>query len=88
MERVRKSVEGRYGGDASLDALSVAAGISRRHFVYQATIKAARKRIFALIRQMLLVERLRRPDDVEQCASTSVLGSPIEAYLEWLRGRD
>jgi hypothetical protein len=94
MESVRESVEGRFGGEASLDELSVAAGISRYHFAYDATIKASRKRIFALIREMLVVERRRQFDDAEQRGNTSVpgnLGNFIEAYspiLQWLRGRD
>ena len=53
-----------------------------------ATIKAWRKRIYELIRQTLVVERLRQLDDVEQ-RSTGLPGNPIEAYspvFQWLRG--
>ena len=94
MESVRKSMAGRFGGEASLDELSVVFGISRYRCAYAAAIKASRKRIFALIREMLVVERRRRLDDGEQCANTGVpgnLGNFIEAYspiLRWLRGRD
>ena len=95
MENVRKSMEGRFGGEVSLDELSVVAGISRYQFAYDATIKASWKRIFALIREMLVVERLRQPDDGEQRTSgTGVagnLGNFIDAHsqiLQWLRGRD
>jgi hypothetical protein len=95
MESVRKSMEGRFEAEVSLDELSVVAGISRcYHFAYDATIKASRKRIFALIREMLVVERLRQLDDGEQRTNTGVpgnLGNFIEAYSpisQWLRGRD
>jgi hypothetical protein len=94
MESVRKSIEGRFGGGAPLDELSVVAGLSRYCFAYEATIKALRKRIFRLIREMLVVERLRQPDDREPRANTGVpanLGNFIEAHspiLQWLRGRD
>lgn len=94
MEGVRKSMEGRFGGEVSLDELSVVAGISRCHFPYEATIKASWKRIFALIREMLVVKRLRQLDDGEQRINTGVpgnLGNFIEAHspiLQWLRGRD
>ena len=94
MEGVRKSMEGRFGGEAPLDELSVVAGISRRRFAYDATIKAAWKRIFALIREMLVVERIRQLDDGEQRATRAFpknLGNFIEAHspiLQWLRGRD
>ena len=93
MESVRKSMEGRFGGEASLDELLVASGISRYHFANDATIKASWKRIFALIREMLVVERLRQLDDGEQRANTGVPGTGnfVEAYspiLQWLRGRD
>jgi hypothetical protein len=76
-------MEGRFGGE-----------VSRYHFTHDATIKAAWKRIFALIREMLVVERLRQPDDGEQRTNTGVpgnLGNFIDAYspiLQWLRGRD
>ena len=49
---------------------------------------------FALIREMLVVERLRQLDDGEQRTNTGVPGNLrnfIEAYspiLQWLRGRD
>src|SRR5580693_10583350 len=54
-----------------------------------ATIKAWWKRIYELIREMLVVERLRQLDDVEQRTSTGLPGIPIEAYspiFQWLRG--
>ena len=41
MESVRKSMEGRFEGEVSLDELSVLAGVSRYHFAYVATIKAS-----------------------------------------------
>jgi hypothetical protein len=94
MESVRKSMEGRFGGEASLDELSGVAGVPRRHFASDATIKASWNRIFALIREMLAVERVRLPDDGEQRTDMGVpgvLGNFIEAYspiLQWLRGRD
>ena len=94
MENIRESMEGRFGGEASLDELRVVARISRAHFAYGATIKASWKRIFALIREKLVIERLRQPDDGEQRTKTGVpgnLGNFIEAYspiLQWLRGRD
>ena len=94
MESVRKSIDCRFGGEASLDELSVVAGISRYHFAYGTTIKASWKRMFARIREVLLVERLRRSDAGEQRANTGVPGNPgnfVEAYspiLQWLRGRD
>ena len=94
MESIRESMEGRFGGEASLDELLAASGISRYHFANDATIKASWKRIFALIREMLVVERLRQLDDGEQRTNMGVpgnLGNFIEAYspiLQWLRGRD
>ena len=94
MESVRKSMEGRFGGEVSLHELSVVARISSYHFAHDATIKVSWQRIFALIREMLVVERLRQPDDGEQRTNTGVpgnLGNFIEAYspiLQWLRGRD
>ena len=94
MESIRESMEGRFGGEASLGELSVVARISRACFAYDATIKASWKRIFALIREMLVVERHRQLDDGEQRANTGVpgsLGNFIEAHspiLQWLRGRD
>jgi hypothetical protein len=88
-------MEGRFGGELSLDELSVAAGIFCCRFAYYATIKALWKRIFVLIRQMLVVERRRRQlDDGEQGANTGAPGNLtnfIEAHspiLQWLRGRD
>jgi hypothetical protein len=54
-----------------------------------ATIKAWRKRIHELIREMLVVERGRQLDDVERCTDTGVPGNFIEAYspiLQWMRG--
>ena len=94
MESVRKSLEGRFGGDASLDELSGVARISRNRFACGATIKARWKRKFALIREMLAVERLRQLDDRDERAHPRApgnLGNFIVAYspiLQWLRGRD
>jgi hypothetical protein len=94
MESVRKSLQGRFGSEISLDELSAAARISRYHRAYDAAIKASWKRIFVSIREMLVVERLRQLDDSEQGANTGVpgnLGNFIEAHspiLQWLRGRD
>jgi hypothetical protein len=54
-----------------------------------ATIKAWRKRIHELIREMLVVERRRQLDDGERCTDTGVPGNFIEAYspiLQWMRG--
>jgi hypothetical protein len=87
-------MEGRFEGEASLDEVSVAAGKARCHFAYDAAIKASWKRMFAPIREMLAVERLRQVDDGARVATTGVpenLGDFIEAYspiLQWLRGRD
>ena len=53
-----------------------------------ATIKAWRKRIYELIREMLVVERRRELDDVEQRTDTGVSGNLIETYspiLQWMR---
>jgi hypothetical protein len=53
-----------------------------------ATIKAWRKRIYELIREMLVVERRRQLDDVERRADTGVSGDFIETYspiLQWMR---
>ena len=53
-----------------------------------ATIKAWRKRIHELIRETLVVERLRELDDVEQRSDTGVPGNLIETYspiLQWMR---
>jgi hypothetical protein len=54
-----------------------------------ATVKAWRKRIYELIREMLVVERRRELDDVERCTDTGVPANVIEAYspiLQWMRG--
>jgi hypothetical protein len=94
MENVRKSMEGRFGGEASFGQLSAIAGLSRRRFAYDAAIKASWKRIFALTREMLVVERASQPDEDERRANAGVpgnLGNFVEAYspmLQWLRGRD
>jgi hypothetical protein len=94
MESVRKAlwfVESRFSGEAPLGELPVVAGISRRHFAVDATIRAWRKRMFELFREMLVVERRRQLDDVEQSASAGVFGNPIEVYspiFRWLCGRD
>ena len=94
MESVRKAlwfVESRFSGEVSLGELRVAAGISRRHFAVDATIRAWRKRIFETIREMLVVERRRQLDDVEQRANAGVPGNPIEVYspiFRWLCRRD
>ena len=53
-----------------------------------ATIKAWRKRIYERIREMLVVERRRELDDVEQRTDTGVPGNLIETYspiLQWMR---
>jgi hypothetical protein len=53
-----------------------------------ATIKTWWKRKYELIRETLVVERLRQLDDVEQRTNTGVPGNLIEAYspiLQWLR---
>ena len=94
MEGVRKAlwfIESRSSREAPLGELSVVAGISRRRFALDATIRAWRKRIFELIRETLVVERRRHFDDVEQRANAGVPGNPIEAYspmFRWLPGRD
>ena len=94
MESVRKAlwlVESRFSGEVSLGELSVVAGKSRCHFALDATIRAWRKRIFDLICEMLVVERRRQLDDVEQRTNTSVPGNFIEVYspiLRWLRRQD
>jgi hypothetical protein len=91
MESVRKAlwfIEGRFGGEVSLDKLSQAAETSRYHFALDAMIRAWRKRIFELIREMLVVERLRQLDDVGQRTNPR---NPIEVYspiFRWLCGRD
>lgn len=54
-----------------------------------ATIKAWRKRIYELIREVLVVERRRQLDDVERCTDTGVPGNFIVTYspiLQWMRG--
>ena len=94
METVRKapwSIESRFSGEVSLAELSKVAEISRYPFVHDATIKARWKRIFELTREMLVVERLRRLDDVEQRYNTGGLGNFIEVYspiFRWLRRQD
>jgi hypothetical protein len=91
MESVLKSMNGRFGGEASLDGLLVVAGISRYRFPNDATIKASWKRIFARIRETLVVERLRQPDDGADASAPGNLGNFIEAHspiLQWLRKRD
>jgi hypothetical protein len=91
MESVRKApwfMESRFSGEVSLDELPVVARISRYHFAYDATIKAWRTRIFELICQTLVVDRLRQLDDVAQ--RTNPL-NPTEVYspiFRWLCGRD
>ncbi len=53
-----------------------------------ATIKTRRKRIYELIRETLVVERLRERDDVVQRTGTGVPGNLIETYspiLQWMR---
>jgi hypothetical protein len=91
MESVRKALwlmESRSSGEKPLHELSEVTGISRYHF---ATIKAWWKRILELIREMLVVERLRQFDDVEQRTNTGVPGNFIEVYspiLRWLRRQD
>ena len=55
-----------------------------------ATIRTGWKRVFELIRKMLVLERRRRRrcDDLEQRTNT---GSPIDVYspiFRWLSGRD
>jgi hypothetical protein len=94
MESVRKAlwfVASRFSGEVSLGELPVVAGISRCHFAVDATIRAWRKRIFELFREMLVVERRRQLDDVEQRANAGVPGNPIEVYspiFRWSCGRD
>ena len=91
MESVRKALwfmESRFSGEVSLGELPVVAGVSRYHFALDATIRAWRKRIFELIREMLVVERRRQLDDVEQPTNAR---NPIEVYspiFRWLSGRD
>ena len=94
MESVRKALwlmEGRFGGEASLGELSQAAGISRYHFAVGATMRASRKRIFELFREMRVVERRPQLDGVERRANAGVPGNPIEVYspiFRWLCRRD
>ena len=91
MESVRKAlwfVESRFSGEVSLGELPVIAGISRCHFAVDAKIRAWRKRIFELIREMLVVERRRQLDDIGQRINAR---NPIEVYspiFRWLCGRD
>jgi hypothetical protein len=77
-------MESRSSGETPLHELFEVAGISRYHF---ATIKAWWKRIFELIRDMLVVERLRQLDDAEQRTNTGVLGNfrayPVNAYTRY-----
>ena len=54
----------------------------------EATIKAWWTRIYELSREMLVVERLRQLDDVEQRAKTDAPRNLVEAYspiLRWMR---
>ena len=94
MESVRKALwflEGRFSGEALLGELSQVARISRRCFAVDATIGAWRKRMFEPIREMLVVERRPRLDDIEQRAHAGVPGKPIELYspiFRWLCRRD
>jgi len=94
MENVRKALwftESLFSDETPLDELSEVAGISRHHFAHYATIRAWRKRIFELIREMLVVERRRQLDDVEQRANAGVPRNPIEVYspiFQWLCKRD
>jgi hypothetical protein len=94
MESVRKAlwfVESRVSDEVSLGELPPVAGTSRHHFVLHATSVAWWKRIFELIREMLVVERRRQLDDVEQSANAGVPGNPIEVYspiYRWLCRRD
>jgi hypothetical protein len=94
MESVRKKmwfVESRFSGEVSPHESFGAAGISRYYFALDATIRAWRKRIFKLSREMLVVERRRQLDDVEQRANAGAPGNPIEVYspiFRWLCGRD
>ena len=84
-------MESRFSDEVPPDELPVVAGISRYQFAVDATIRAWRKRIFELIREMLVVERRRQLDDVEQLAKAGVPGNPIEVYspiFRWLCGRD
>jgi hypothetical protein len=91
MGSVRKALwfmESRFSGEVSLGELPVNAGVSRYHFALDATIRAWRKRIFELIREMLVVERRRQLDDIEQRINAR---NPIEVYspiFRWLCGRD
>ena len=94
MESVQKALwllESRFRGEVSLGELSVVAGISRCHFALDAAIRGWRKQIFELIRDMLVVERRRQLDDVEQRGNAGVPGNSIEAHspiFRWLCGRD
>jgi hypothetical protein len=55
-----------------------------------ATIKGLRKRIYELMREMLVVERRRQLDDVERRTDTGVAGNFIETLyspiLQWMPG--
>lgn len=84
-------MESRLSDEVSLGELPVVAGISRRHFALDATIRAWSKRIFELIGEMPVVARRRQLDYVEQRANAGVPGNPIEVYspvFRWLCGRD
>jgi hypothetical protein len=79
MESVRKAlwfIESRFSGEASFDELPVVAGISRCRFALHATIRVWRKRIFNLIREMLVVERRRQLDDVESAPTQASPETP------------
>ena len=71
----------------ALTSLTNSALLGKR--TVDATIKAWRKRIYELIREMLVVERSRQLDDVERCTDTGVPGNFVETYspiLQWMRG--
>jgi hypothetical protein len=91
MESVRRALwfmESRLSGEAPLHELFLVRGISRYRLALDATIRAWRRRIFARIREMLVVERRRQLDDIEQRTNTR---NPIEVYspiFRWLCGRD
>jgi hypothetical protein len=94
MESVRKALwfmESQFGGEALLGELSQVARISRRRFALDATIRAWRRRMFELFPEVLVVERRRQLDDIEQRANAGVPGNPIEVYspiFRWLCRRD
>jgi hypothetical protein len=70
-------MESRFTGEVSVGELSLVAG---GHSALNATIRAWRKRIFDLICEMLVVERRRQLDDVEQRTNAGVPANPIEVY--------